>query len=765
MPTDKFIEIGDNETLSTIVEKINANFNQVRSLGGGPQGPQGKQGIPGLPGLQGPQGIKGDKGEAGTKIVPLESRPNDQDMELGYLYIYSDDNKNLFASYLEDIGGDEVERVDTKIVDNKIISSDGYLEQINTRDESTVMTRLIKRSVSEEGREAGLKIGVGESGKNESVFSSNISCIDADEDCSPENSSKLLLFSRKNFGAKLPIRGEDKQVYASTQLFIGSEKTSSIIGTYEYGSDKDNNGIAILGYEGNDANLFVNGEVMCEKGFTTNFSGDTKVFGGKGENGDFNFGNVNNDNTLKSGLNVKGSDVTLLGDQDVYVHSKRAMKLNVDMNTIDNTVAAITIDTKGRKGYLLDYKAAEGEGSTLTIQDNGSDGLTITNANKPFVINGLNGDVEMQFMKKQGAESPGSFHMSFGKDGGSEDGGIFADYDRISYYGKDGMQIKLSNINTTLEREYSNNANDKHIYSNLIEFCYERQSSSSGKDYVFGPSELNIINKCKIGEIIATADITNAGSIENVIENVNMNIISNNSLNIESLKNNVNIQAANEVSIKTNKNRIIFFNENNNDKYYFYLDYLKTEMFDLYIDKVYKYLRKDGNDHVCEDITDREFSEKLDKIIGKIIFSGKQAYIKIDLSPLNDKSISWTDDPNYQSICITFKIKYRTYHRKLKTGLGYDDYGYNNEDGVKLNFLNVGGNYTPHLPASTDTKTHVWFFRSAYDDGSYYKCESTRIYEPLLCIECEYIDSKNAKLLTTSAYINAHIATDVSKNV
>lgn len=64
---------GDN--LSTVVEKLNYNFNQIVLNGGGPQGLKGIIGAPGLPGAQGLQGLTGPVGEEGTHLYADGASP------------------------------------------------------------------------------------------------------------------------------------------------------------------------------------------------------------------------------------------------------------------------------------------------------------------------------------------------------------------------------------------------------------------------------------------------------------------------------------------------------------------------------------------------------------------------------------------------------------------------------------------------------------------------------------------------------------------
>jgi hypothetical protein len=62
----KQILSGDN--LSSVVDKLNYNFDQIILNGGGPQGLRGNLGSPGLPGAQGLRGFTGPTGEHGTYL-------------------------------------------------------------------------------------------------------------------------------------------------------------------------------------------------------------------------------------------------------------------------------------------------------------------------------------------------------------------------------------------------------------------------------------------------------------------------------------------------------------------------------------------------------------------------------------------------------------------------------------------------------------------------------------------------------------------------
>jgi hypothetical protein len=66
---------GDN--ISTLVDKLNYNFDQIILNGGGPQGLRGIIGPPGLPGSQGDKGVTGSTGNDGTYLFGSTLDPND----------------------------------------------------------------------------------------------------------------------------------------------------------------------------------------------------------------------------------------------------------------------------------------------------------------------------------------------------------------------------------------------------------------------------------------------------------------------------------------------------------------------------------------------------------------------------------------------------------------------------------------------------------------------------------------------------------------
>lgn len=76
MPQLNLQQLLNGDTINSLINKINDNFNQITSIGGGPQGKRGEQGPPGLPGLRGITGNSGDAGEDGTNVTLVGADPN-----------------------------------------------------------------------------------------------------------------------------------------------------------------------------------------------------------------------------------------------------------------------------------------------------------------------------------------------------------------------------------------------------------------------------------------------------------------------------------------------------------------------------------------------------------------------------------------------------------------------------------------------------------------------------------------------------------------
>lgn len=75
MPQINILNILQGDNQSTIVDKVNYNFDQILSAGGGPQGQQGLVGPTGPIGPQGAQGVQGIQGPSGTKWFVQDTSP------------------------------------------------------------------------------------------------------------------------------------------------------------------------------------------------------------------------------------------------------------------------------------------------------------------------------------------------------------------------------------------------------------------------------------------------------------------------------------------------------------------------------------------------------------------------------------------------------------------------------------------------------------------------------------------------------------------
>jgi hypothetical protein len=75
MPQINILNVLQGDNQSTIVDKINYNFDQILSAGGGPQGQKGSAGATGPVGPQGPQGVQGSQGPSGTKWFVQDVTP------------------------------------------------------------------------------------------------------------------------------------------------------------------------------------------------------------------------------------------------------------------------------------------------------------------------------------------------------------------------------------------------------------------------------------------------------------------------------------------------------------------------------------------------------------------------------------------------------------------------------------------------------------------------------------------------------------------
>ena len=92
-------DINSSDTLKTMVEKINYNFDQIMAFGGGPKGEMGQRGF------IGPDGEQGEQGERGNLITVVDDISTvGSDLKLGDIAIYSD---NQYIYKVEEIDGEK----------------------------------------------------------------------------------------------------------------------------------------------------------------------------------------------------------------------------------------------------------------------------------------------------------------------------------------------------------------------------------------------------------------------------------------------------------------------------------------------------------------------------------------------------------------------------------------------------------------------------------------------------------------------------------
>ena len=92
-------DINSSDTLKTMVEKINYNFDQIMAFGGGPKGEMGQRGF------IGPDGEQGEQGERGNLITVVDDISTvGSDLKVGDIAIYSD---NQYIYKVEEINGEK----------------------------------------------------------------------------------------------------------------------------------------------------------------------------------------------------------------------------------------------------------------------------------------------------------------------------------------------------------------------------------------------------------------------------------------------------------------------------------------------------------------------------------------------------------------------------------------------------------------------------------------------------------------------------------
>lgn len=86
------LQLLQSDDQTTYTDKVNYNFDQILSMGGGPIGPTGFQGIQGVPGAQGIQGFQGLAGIDGSRwyVLPSISTPTTPTPKIGDLWLQTD---------------------------------------------------------------------------------------------------------------------------------------------------------------------------------------------------------------------------------------------------------------------------------------------------------------------------------------------------------------------------------------------------------------------------------------------------------------------------------------------------------------------------------------------------------------------------------------------------------------------------------------------------------------------------------------------------
>lgn len=492
MSEKNIIEILSSDTLETIVDKLNGNFRQLSSLGGGPQGPQGKQGIPGLPGLQGPQGIQGEEGEAGTKIVPISDNgwPLKEDMEENTLYFGMDGNGNLM---IRTLNSDASEIEETEIVSNEKIDLQGFFEQLYVASNEQTCLRMCKQY----SNEPILLIGRGEG--SESIFANT---INNSTDLFPNVHSKLQLNTTKNRTKTVkvyPGNAKDSvSSYSSSMVFMSNENGSASIGLVS-SSPIGPNGVIVSGYDNTNSDLYVDGDIYSFSNFLTQFSG-TKTFGGvgtDGTDGTFNFGHVSildDTTTLKGGMSINSDAVTVKSVGNMTLSSGNAYTIKDNRSDANSTL--ITLESNNTEDSQILSITKNAEPIARLYDDVTSFDFTLGNLG--VTTTGLAGARKWEWESATQGNDYAQF--IFNKDD-KEKGGLYIDLNRLSYYGNDGMQIKLNSFDEYSKKNEDKNGSTLTHEHNLIEFAIQTNGGSSISDYSHVDSLANLDEYIKIGDI------------------------------------------------------------------------------------------------------------------------------------------------------------------------------------------------------------------------------------------------------------------------
>ena len=108
MPKINILNILAGDQQAILVDKVNYNFDQILTAGGGPQGPQGIRGATGPIGPQGIQGPTGPQGLKGARWYVQVTAPSAENIfhtpwgepELGDYWLAGADDSNPYGIYV-----------------------------------------------------------------------------------------------------------------------------------------------------------------------------------------------------------------------------------------------------------------------------------------------------------------------------------------------------------------------------------------------------------------------------------------------------------------------------------------------------------------------------------------------------------------------------------------------------------------------------------------------------------------------------------------
>lgn len=782
MATNNILEIYGNETVSELLDKINANFKQLSSLNGGPQGPAGVQGIPGLPGLQGVQGEKGDKGERGTNIESVEKGeefPPKEEMIENTLYFGVSKSGDVITRILDENG----EITETTILEKSSIDTAGYLGIINQRDDELKAVTVLEQGQNEPA------FFIGKSSKD---TASTVGVIAGAINFTGDRNAKLYLgTSRSVLHKGVKIEGGNKSVKSSNMIIMTAPSGSSAnpnvatlnVSTYESNETSKTTtrtALSAFGVNDSDLDLYVDGNIIAKGDITTNSPANSDTFIGAYredvESGTLKIGigtkNSEGNTNVVSGVTLSNNDIVVDANNDVTLNYTSTLNINDnETSPVDVTGASIQLN-KASNGMAFKYSTNKttrfsmlSDDSTLTLSGDAASGLKLSNY-KTF---------ESVFPSEDG-----SFHVSLKDDvviDGKDKAGIFLNKDRFSVYGEDGIQIKLNRKPTTNNNRKNENPGNATISSddtNLIEFCYDVYGDCSDVDYYYDKNKAGE-NYQKIGELVAhKCDFNNKGEFSSGSGGMTL-ACSNGKLSL--------------------KDVIYKFNG-------IYMDYLKPHYHELYISDIFFNVRRDtgkkdskgksiytANEYVkltglpdgsicdvsgtCTEAVKTWYNSEIKdgnnrKLVGYLYFVGGQAFLKINLKFLAKIDLGKLKDNGdyyYRDFVFVFSTTSNTsFSEVLKS-----DRIPNNDH---LNY--AGGVITKQETYTwTDSYVYTWYLRTNYNYfedmtnmsnktqiDKYKTNEKTNANTIALVIGSKYIKehgNEYALLSLDNSYINAPI--------